>query len=692
MATRYPRAMGDAEAPRADAVTTHGGPYRSATFVEPKRTAHRKVVLTALVAVGAIVGASAALVVRARSAHLHRRSTATRPRGHAPLAVRTSMPKSVTNVTGLITRDRDLCVMVAGYDTLYCDAMNLHPPDARDDGRRVLVPTQLPSAVSQLVRASDGELFTLDLDGVLQGFTTRPVHLTPFVVRADSFGYPAQWELSHDAVRWLDHGGAWHELEGLPPAQTLVGTPHALCALTRRGEASCWSSRPPTTPRSVRGVEGASQLVVLDTVACALSYAELQCWDLPREGDTEQLTARTIPSTPIRKIVGNRERLCAIGWDDTVRCDVVGRIADAPQPWSGVEIPSLAGATELALREGGVCGLMPDRHLRCVGERLDALLDGSLRRRARFAEVVGLPRVQQIAAANQTACALSDDREVLCWGADSGRVLSPSGADRTTPSPVHALRGSMLLGVGDEVVCGLGQDRCVSCVGGVAGRTEPIRHCPNRLERADGPFRTMAVSGETVCAQHERGRVRCRRFEHPSGSTAWVDVGVAALRGLTAVADGFCALHSNDAAVCWSLDGEGHVVLEPPPVQEVASFIVHGETRRCAQRHDHRIQCWANGALQPSGDELQVPQDATQVVATTFGFAFIRSDGHATWIGQDHDIPELQGVRELAAGANFLCARHDDGSVSCAGSNARGQLGAGTPSPDAPQDAVVVAY
>lgn len=58
-------------------------------------------------------------------------------------------------------------------------------------------------------------------------------------------------------------------------------------------------------------------------------------------------------------------------------------------------------------------------------------------------------------------------------------------------------------------------------------------------------------------------------------------------------------------------------------------------------------------------------------------------------IGDDHDVSELEGVTTLAMGDGVVCALHEDGTVSCAGDNARGQLGDGSPSPDIARDAVV---
>jgi alpha-tubulin suppressor-like RCC1 family protein len=93
----------------------------------------------------------------------------------------------------------------------------------------------------------------------------------------------------------------------------------------------------------------------------------------------------------------------------------------------------------------------------------------------------------------------------------------------------------------------------------------------------------------------------------------------------------------------------------PPALRELSA----GAEHTCGLTTDGRALCWGQGAggRLGTGEEVDEPMP------------------------RGMNLPVGRRLLQLAAGADHTCARADDGTLHCAGANARGQLGNGSTDP-----------
>jgi len=145
-----------------------------------------------------------------------------------------------------------------------------------------------------------------------------------------------------------------------------------------------------------------------------------------------------------------------------------------------------------------------------------------------------------------------------------------------------------------------------------------------------------------------------------------------------------------------------------------------GHNHACAVARDGTMACWGNNTYGELGDGASVcptpplvgshtpvlVPGVTSAIAVTAGYshtcALIAGGTVKCWGANDSDqlgvaatdpsclarstpadVPGITGVTAIAAGSSHTCALHDDGGVSCWGSNTQGQLGRGSVTPKA---------
>lgn len=89
------------------------------------------------------------------------------------------------------------------------------------------------------------------------------------------------------------------------------------------------------------------------------------------------------------------------------------------------------------------------------------------------------------------------------------------------------------------------------------------------------------------------------------------------------------------------------------PANACVQSLAGGGATTCALKTDGTVWCWGDGTLGSLGDGTTVSRDAPAQVTALGG----------------------KVVKQLAAGLTHMCARLDDGTLWCWGSNADGQLG-----------------
>lgn len=119
-------------------------------------------------------------------------------------------------------------------------------------------------------------------------------------------------------------------------------------------------------------------------------------------------------------------------------------------------------------------------------------------------------------------------------------------------------------------------------------------------------------------------------------------------------------------------DNKGELI----PLTDVLEVVV-GEFHSCALRRDGTVVCWGNNTYGQLGTEAEQDSFASMDPVGIIDEKIRGYSSHAT------KIKGLSGVRHIAAGANHNCALLSDRSVRCWGDSSSGQLGNGEFSLDA---------
>ncbi len=276
--------------------------------------------------------------------------------------------------------------------------------------------------------------------------------------------------------------------------------------------------------------------------------------------------------------------------------------------------------------------------------------------------------LQSIHAGERSTCLLRSNGKVLCWGSVAG-----AGNTGYSPRVVSALGPVLdITSAGSRAYAVLESGRVVSFSSAEwdAPVAEPV---------TDG----VAIDSSGVnntCVLRESGLVSCwgtnAYGEAGVGMTGAVDTPttVSGLNDAIQISLGqlhACALHQGGAPTCWGYNGQGRLgdgetgsASAPRPVVITAGSseayqdfeqIAAGSSHTCALRVNGDVLCWGYNTSQQLGTEY--PETTQSLVPVI--------------------VEGLSGVVSVHSSpyATHTCALHDDGTVSCWGGNAYGQLG-----------------
>jgi len=345
--------------------------------------------------------------------------------------------------------------------------------------------------------------------------------------------------------------------------------------------------------------------------------------------------------------------------------------------------------------------------------------------------------ITQIAAETDHACALISDGTVACWGLNSNGQLG-TGDYNNTNIPV-AITGGALAGktvtqitAGDNRTCAVVSDGTVACWGGGDSFT-PVAVTGGAL--ANKTVTQVTAGGGHMCALISDGTVACwgsntegqlgTGDDNNSSTPVAANVGALAGKTVTEISAGrwhTCALISDGTVSCWGYNqsgqiGNGNTNNTNTPVaitsgaltNKTVTQITAGYNYTCALISDGTVACWGDnsGGVLGTGDEVDSNSPAmvtggalenktvTQFAAGFSHTCALISDGTVACWGNGADgqlgtgntnnsnIPvavtggalENKTVTQIAAGNNHMCALISDGTVTCWGRGASGQLG-----------------
>jgi alpha-tubulin suppressor-like RCC1 family protein len=526
-------------------------------------------------------------------------------------------------------------------------------------------------------------------------------------------------------------GGA----DTFPTTQIATGTYHT-CALISDGTVTCWGW----------GANG--QLGTGNTNNSNIPVA---------------VTGGALENKTVTQISTGSAHTCALISDGIVTCwgnGANGELGTGNTNSSDVPVAVTGGAlanktvTQIATGYFHTCALISDGTVTCwgwgaYGELGTGTYNSSNIPVAVTGGALENKTVTQIATGGAHTCALISDGTVTCWGLGTDGQLG-TGNTNSSDVPVAVTGGALAnktitqIATGGGHTCALISDGTVTCWGNGAdgqlgtGNTNnsntPVAVTGGALENKT--ITQIATGGAHTCALISDGTVTCWGWgtdgQLGTGNTNSSDVPVAVTGGALAnktvaqIATGYfhtCALISDGTVTCWGNGAGGQLgtgntsdsnipvavtggALENKTVTQIATGTYH----TCALISDGTVTCWGWGADGQLGtgnnNNSNVPVAVTggalankTVTQIDTGYAHtcaLISDGTVTCWGwgasgqlgtgnNNSNTPVAvtggalanKTVTQIATGGEHTCALISDGTVACWGNGAYGQLGTG---------------
>jgi hypothetical protein len=236
-------------------------------------------------------------------------------------------------------------------------------------------------------------------------------------------------------------------------ATEIVSAFRTTCALLADSTVSCAGTSPtPSSPWSIQGVPGSTQIGISDVGGCTLATdGTVACWGGNDEGQLGRgtadfgytLTAVRVPNLEgVTAIAtGTSGFTCARHASGTVSCwgaDNTGQLGSGPLTCTGgnggscsevpIPVPGLTNVTALTAGDSFACALLSNGTVDCWGDNVNGELgNGTTALSFVPVPVPGLTGVTAMSAAGYHICVLIDDGSIACWGEDSfGELGAPA--------------------------------------------------------------------------------------------------------------------------------------------------------------------------------------------------------------------------------------------------------------------------
>ncbi|MDE0652093.1 MAG: hypothetical protein OXI26_00370 [bacterium] len=346
-----------------------------------------------------------------------------------------------------------------------------------------------------------------------------------------------------------------------------------------------------------------------------LSSSPLRVTELPAVYD--EFTLGEGPRSGETLVAVSHGRTCAVRRDGGVSC--WGRNGTR-EHLSAAGLDDVVAVTigDAWRNEVHACALHAGGTVSCWGPGWSGQLGGGdLIHRWVPTPVLGLADAVAVAAGTYHTCALHSDGEVSCWGWNNSGQLGDGAAERaTTPQRVPGVRDVEAITAGANATCAIHRDGGLSCWGhGVASGNYET---PRRISGL-GRVVSVGVGWRPTCVARADGRVSC-----------------------------------------WQLSDR----IRPETVGGITNAVdvAVGDDSICALLADGGVSCWgSNNRWGQLGDGSRRPRREP-----------VRLAGITDAVAISMSVSSREGA------GSHACAIHGDGSVSCWGSNEKGQLGDGT--------------
>lgn len=352
-----------------------------------------------------------------------------------------------------------------------------------------------------------------------------------------------------------------------------------VAALTLTAGAAQAMGTGTSAPTTVAGLAGVVDLDALGNQTCAVtSDGAVHCWGVvaTAPGDQSEVI-RTAPVTVggLSGVVRASGR-CAVKGDGTVWCWGPSWLSDAPDPADApAQKAGISGAVDVDQGEEGVtCVRKGDGTIWCWGySRWGATGVPSPPNVYQQDDPMQVPSVTgatDLAVGKQHACAVATGGQLWCWGTGPGLA-----SDSTAPAPVSGLANAANVSAAIAQTCTVDTAGAAHCIGdnalgemgvpphGDATSTAPIQGLPTMTQVSTGLDHTcgVAASGAGWCW----GAQADGRLGNPvygGDGTSEVPVPVLGLSGIQGFVTGdahTCALLSDQTVRCFGSDAKGQL-------------------------------------------------------------------------------------------------------------------------------------
>ncbi len=327
----------------------------------------------------------------------------------------------------------------------------------------------------------------------------------------------------------------------------------------------------------------------------------------------------------------------------------VGVVSDTPVP---VALPAARTATSVSAGRAHTCAILDDGSVWCWGRDEQAELGNDIRLVSSGVPVhVPLPsglRAVSLSAGDRHSCVAMDDGTVWCWGTEgSGELGDGPEPYGDAPTPVQALvpadRKAGAVSAGGDHSCAAMTDGTVWCWG------------------ADSSGQLGTDIGDPPTTDPQI-RVEPVQTQLPAGSRA---------SALSAGRAGTCATLNTGGAWCWGADYSGQLgnnttyLQQPLPqpvtllrdVSAISTSSGDSGEHTCAVSAGDAVACWGADDRGQLGDDVGVGGSSPVPVGAA--------------------LPGGHTAVAVATGGPHTCATLNDGSLTCWGSDANGELGNG---------------
>ncbi|MCP2502842.1 MAG: hypothetical protein NLN66_02155, partial [Candidatus Thalassarchaeaceae archaeon] len=467
---------------------------------------------------------------------------------------------------------------------------------------------------------------------------------------------------------------------------TLAGGVKHTCAILDDGSVNCWGDNnygqlgdgtntdrhTPTQTSSLGSGRTAIAISTGEYHTCAiLDDGSVSCWgknNYAQLGDGTTTNRNTPTQTSSLgtdrtavSITADYGHTCAILDDGSVSCwgeNGNGQLGDGTTTDRYTPTPTASlgeGRTAVAIGAGSyhTCTILDDGSVSCWGNNGNGRLgDGTTGTRLTPTQTssLGTDRTAvAIVSGHQHTCAILDDRSVSCWGMNNyGQLGDGTTGQRTTPTQTSSLgtdRTAVAITPGRFHTCAILDDGSVSCWGN--NQNGAIGDGTTGTDRTT-PTQTSSLGTDRTAVAITAGRLH---------TCAVI------------VTEGSSGEYYGAEVKCWGWNsdgqlGDGTTTDQHTPTQtsslatdRTAVAISTGESHSCAILDDGSVSCWGRNQKGQLGDGT-----TTQRLTPT----------------QTSSLGTGRTAVAITSGYYHTCAILDDGSVSCWGTNTKGQLGDGT--------------